>query len=393
MSRFHSYIGSAIKLIDTYIAGKPLSLHIRSFFGADRKFGSRDRRVISSLCYYYFRIGHALKDKTTQEKILAGLFLCENQPNELLQFFRPDLNTNIVLPLAEKVSLAGLNEHDIFPFTDDLGEGIDPQNFRYSFFRQPQLYLRVRPGRKDRVINKLQEAAMPFEWIGDDCITLANNAAVDKVLQLNKEVVVQDLSSQKVLDHIAVEPGFLNSIKKITAWDCCAASGGKSILLFDKLKGGLQLTVSDIRENSLLNLRTRLQQAGININRSFVTDLSASSGMEAAEKFDAIICDVPCSGSGTWGRNPEQLLFFKRKTIDEYVLRQQQIVSNVIPHLQEGGLFFYITCSAFKKENEGLVSFIQQKSPALQLLEMHYLKGYEHAADTMFVAVFSSIVS
>ena len=388
MSKFHSYITSATKLINTYSAGKPLSLHIKSFFAADKKFGSRDRRMISSLCYYYFRTGNAFKKNTLEEKILAGLFLCENKNNELLQFFRPDLDAQIALPLAEKMLLIGIEERDIFSFRDQLSEEIVCEAFSISFLKQPQLYLRIRPGRKKRVIEKLNEASVVFEWPEDDCLLLANNSSVEKILKLNKDAVVQDINSQKVLDHLDKSPGLLQSTEKVTAWDCCAASGGKSILLYDKLKGNIKLTVSDIRKNILANLHKRLQQAGININRDFITDLSVSSGLEMAEKFSVIICDTPCTGSGTWSRTPEQLFFFNENSIDVYAERQQQIVSNVIPHLNHGGLFFYTTCSVFKKENEEMVSFIKEKNPLLQLVQMEYFKGYENAADTMFVAVF-----
>ena len=388
MSKFHSYITSATKLINTYSAGKPLSLHIKSFFAADKKFGSRDRRMISSLCYYYFRMGNAFKKNTLEEKVLAGLFLCEKKNNELLQFFRPDLDAQIALPLAEKMLLIGIEERDIFSFRDQLSEEIVCEAFSISFLKQPQLYLRIRPGRKKRVIEKLNEASVVFEWPEDDCLLLANNSSVEKILKLNKDAVVQDINSQKVLDHLDKSPGLLQSTEKVTAWDCCAASGGKSILLYDKLKGNIKLTVSDIRKNILANLHKRLQQAGININRDFITDLSVSSGLEMAEKFSVIICDTPCTGSGTWSRTPEQLFFFNENSIDVYAERQQQIVSNVIPHLNTGGLFFYITCSVFKKENEEMVSFIKEKNSSLQLVQMEYFKGYENAADTMFVAVF-----
>ena len=66
---------------------------------------------------------------------------------------------------------------------------------------------------------------------------------------------------------------------------------------------------------------------------------------------------------------------------------QQQIVSNVIPHLQKDGIFIYITCSVFKKENEEMVDYIKQKFH-LQFLQMELLKGYDKKADSMFVAVF-----
>ena len=389
MSKFHSYISSAEKLISTCVSGKPLSLHVKSFFAADKKYGSRDRRMISSLCYNYFRTGRAFEKLGTVEKILLGLFLCENKSNELLQFFRPDLNEKITLPVVEKITITGIKELDIFPFENELGAAIEMMPFSGSFLEQPQLYLRIRPGRKKTVFDKLNEAAVEFQLPDDDCIKLANNVAADKILKLNKEVVVQDMNSQKVLDWLINNPGQFSATDKIAAWDCCAASGGKSILLIDKLKSNsIQLTVSDIRENILKNLIVRLQQAGVNINRKFVSDISIASGLPAEEKFSVIVCDAPCTGSGTWSRSPEQLYFFNEKMISEYAERQQKIVSNVLPHLKPGGLFFYITCSVFKKENEEMVRFIKTKNASLQLQQAEYLKGYEMQADTMFVAVF-----
>jgi len=388
MSRFHSHIASATKIINTYSAGKPLAIHIRSFFAADKKFGSKDRRAIASLCYYYFRTGNAFKKETIEEKILAGLFLCEHKSNELLLQLRPELDEKIGLSTDEKISLLNIKREDIFPFDGALSDMIELYPFIDSFFKQPQIYLRIRPGKKRAVIDKLNHATVPFELLPGECIKLGTNIAADKILNLNKDAVVQDLNSQKVLNYLEKVPEFLSSTQKITAWDACAASGGKSILLYDTLKGNVQLTVSDIRENILANLGKRLQQAGINLNRSFIADLSIASTLPVDEKFAVILCDAPCTGSGTWGRSPEQLYDFDQKMIGSYAEKQQKIVSNTIPHLKNSGLFFYITCSVFKKENEDMVAFIKEKFH-LQLLQMEYLKGYETTADTMFVAVFS----
>lgn len=66
---------------------------------------------------------------------------------------------------------------------------------------------------------------------------------------------------------------------------------------------------------------------------------------------------------------------------------QKKIVSNALAHLQLGRLFFYITCSVFKKENEDIVAYIK-KEFHLQLFHLELLKGYDKQADTMFTAVF-----
>jgi len=178
----------------------------------------------------------------------------------------------------------------------------------------------------------------------------------------------------------------------LSVWDCCAGSGGKSILAYDTFPK-MKLTVTDVRPSIIHNLRKRFQNAGINHYRANVIDITSTVGkappLRNGADFDLIICDAPCTGSGTWSRTPEQLFFFTENKIDDYAVLQRKMVSNVIPFLKAGGYFLYITCSVFRKENEEIVAFIKSKFH-LQLVKMELLKGYNKKADTMFAALFSS---
>ena len=107
------------------------------------------------------------------------------------------------------------------------------------------------------------------------------------------------------------------------------------------------------------------------------------------KKFDIVICDAPCSGSGTWGRTPEQLAFFKTKKINQYSKLQKTIASNTIPYVKKGGYFVYITCSVFTKENEEVVAYITEKFK-LKVKVMKIFEGYERKSDTMFAALFTA---
>jgi 16S rRNA (cytosine967-C5)-methyltransferase len=174
----------------------------------------------------------------------------------------------------------------------------------------------------------------------------------------------------------------------IRAWDCCAGSGGKSLLFYDHFPN-IDLTVSDVRESIMTNLKKRFAKAGINKYEWFVADVTSLNSPFTTHHspFDLIICDAPCTGSGTWSRTPEQLYFFDEKKIEQYALLQKKIVANVIPYLKHGGLFVYITCSVFKKENEEIVHFMEEQFHA-DLIEMKLLRGYENKADSMFVSLF-----
>jgi len=154
----------------------------------------------------------------------------------------------------------------------------------------------------------------------------------------------------------------------------------------------------------LFNLKQRFAKAGIKNYTSFTADLTSlnfSKNVPAdksqislkarrgsvGESFDLVICDAPCTGSGTWSRTPEQLYFFNDEKIDQYALLQKKIVSTIVAMLKKNGWLLYITCSVFKKENEDVVEFIRSNSE-FELVEMELLKGYEKKADTMFAALF-----
>lgn len=112
----------------------------------------------------------------------------------------------------------------------------------------------------------------------------------------------------------------------------------------------IQLTVSDVRESILQNLYRRFQKAGIKNYEALLSDLSATNCRLPGKSFQMIIADLPCTGSGTWARTPEQLYFFKPDKIAYYSDLQKKILSNVVPTLQKGGHLVYITCSVFKKK-------------------------------------------
>ena len=380
-----SHLHTAVKIIEAFKGQEPLSAFLKKFFTADKKYGSRDRKQIAKLCYQYFRLGKSSINLSVEERIIVAAFLCETSPSPFLAFHRPEWNEHTGLSLNEKLKMLNgrIDPGKIFPWKNELTHSIDHETYSLSMLQQPDLFLRIRPGQKEKVTGKLTAAGLSFCFISDNTLSLPNGTAVDRILEPDREAVVQDASSQQVLN-------FPLSISHypLRAWDCCAASGGKSILLYDLLQGRVELTVSDIRESILANCRKRFATAGITHYDTLITDLGQTDPVLPAADFPMILCDVPCTGSGTWSRTPEQLGYFEPARIGEFAEKQQRIASSALSRLAPGGLFIYITCSVFTAENEGNVDWIKEKFH-LRVLQVEYIKGVDQKADTMFVAVLS----
>jgi 16S rRNA (cytosine967-C5)-methyltransferase len=379
------YIRSAELLCKQYDGTQPLASFLKQYFQQNKKFGSKDRKYISHLCYTYYRLGKAAVELPFEERLKLALFLCEDQAGDWQELFEQPWLENWLAALDERIRFAAsvyqtFNFAAVFPWSDQLSVGIDADAFIASHFRQPELFLRVRPGFEQTVPEKLQAAAISFTNIGVSCVSLANGTRIDAVLDLDREAVVQDLNSQRTGELLRS----MDATRTLRVWDACAASGGKSIMAKDLL-GKIDLAVSDLRASILNNLQKRFERAGLQARKMLVTDLSKPGTERPAGMFDLVICDVPCSGSGTWARTPEQLYFFEAERIAEYAKLQQAIVQNVSPQVLPGGYLLYLTCSVFAAENERQVEKLQLQG--FELLEQRWLSGYNERADSLFGAL------
>jgi 16S rRNA (cytosine967-C5)-methyltransferase len=157
-----------------------------------------------------------------------------------------------------------------------------------------------------------------------------------------------------------------------TVWDCCAAPGGKTLVLAKRLEGA-EILASDVSARRLELMRARLRRytysAGV---RTAVMDAAQAS--VDGPKFDLILCDVPCSGTGTLAQNPEIRHRLKREEFARQADRQRAILRGAIERLAEGGRLVYATCSLEAEENERVVDAIvatlgMRKVPVAPIIE------------------------
>lgn len=383
--RSEQQLRTFLRVLENYPEDRPLAKFLPEFFRKNKQMGSNDRRSASRLLYNYFRMGRSLKGLSPKDKLFFAEFLCTSVDNPFLQHFRPDLNDKINLKPDEKIAhlSAEINFklEDVFPF-GTLSAEIDKGRFFNSLFVQPDLYIRIHPDKVDLVVSALSQTAIPFVKIGEYTLSLPNGTNLSRVFTdaefPAKPYEIQDLSSQQTLK-------FFKPSRYEHWWDACAASGGKSLLLFSE-QPDVKLVVSDIRESVLENLDERFINAGLRTYQKKLLDLTQDPEQVLHDyAFDGIILDAPCSGSGTWGRTPEMISQFVDHKILSFQNLQKMIATNVVKYLKPGKALIYITCSVFKEENEDVVQYLVSEH-GLQLEKQAILKGYENKADTMFAA-------
>ena len=141
--------------------------------------------------------------------------------------------------------------------------------------------------------------------------------------------------------------------------DCCAAPGGKSVLLAKKCGKVTSFELHPHRVELIRQYKTRMGVENI-------TEMQKDSAVfdaEYEEKFDAVLCDAPCSGFGTVSENPDIKLFRKQEDFAALKKAQTEILNTVSRYVKKGGALYYSTCSLFECENDGVVEEFLKEHP------------------------------
>jgi len=155
-------------------------------------------------------------------------------------------------------------------------------------------------------------------------------------------------------------------MSKPHVWDACAAPGGKALVLAARLRDA-EILATDISVKRLSAMQRRLQHYSYaGAIRSEVMDATGAAAVDA-ERFDLILCDVPCSGTGTLARNPEIRLRIQPDDLPRQSARQRTILLNALKRLAPGGRLVYSTCSLEPEENEAVLQDVLASAPVQQL--------------------------
>ena len=144
--------------------------------------------------------------------------------------------------------------------------------------------------------------------------------------------------------------------------DACAAPGGKSVLLTQKCK---DVTACELHPHRVELINSYAKRMGAKVKAVQADSSQFNPGFE--NSFDAVLCDVPCSGTGVINENPDIKLFRREEDVESLNKIQLAILENCSRYLKDGGELYYSTCSVLPEENDSIVFAFLQKHPEYEL--------------------------
>lgn len=165
---------------------------------------------------------------------------------------------------------------------------------------------------------------------------------------------VQDEGSQILAQLVEAKPGQ-------HVLDYCSGSGGKTLAFAPRMNGQGQIYLHDIRPHILVEAKKRLKRAGI--ENSQILQPNDPKLSKLKKKFDYVLVDAPCSGTGTLRRNPDMKRKLTEAMLNRFVGRQRKIFEKALSFVKPGGRIVYGTCSILKKENEQQIEHFLKTYP------------------------------
>ncbi|HEY6813961.1 MAG TPA: RsmB/NOP family class I SAM-dependent RNA methyltransferase [Croceibacterium sp.] len=334
-------IEAAIGLLDRVIAsalakGAPADRILADWFKANRYAGSKDRRAVRDLVYRAIR--HC--GPVPQTGRAAMLALAESDPALTLLF---DGSTYGPPPIEEGELLA---ERGVAPawLVERLAASDIAGAEAEALLARAPLDIRVNALKADRdgLVWPAPSEALPTP----QGLRFAFGTPVEQWPEHAEGLLeIQDCGSQLACEAVAARPGE-------TVIDLCAGAGGKTLALAAAMRNEGVLVAADTDRTRLGRLAPRAERAGALIAETVL--LNPGREAEALAPWvgqaDAVLVDAPCSGSGTWRRNPEARWRLDPASLDRLVALQRHVLEIAAPLVKPCGRLVYVTCSLLDEE-------------------------------------------
>jgi 16S rRNA (cytosine967-C5)-methyltransferase len=368
---------AAIRLLERIgdaAASEPADAILSGHFRRNRYIGAKDRRALGDLVYGVLRARAALdwwiereagRAPSARLRALAALALIEGAaPGEIMARFDGSKHGPAPLDPAEQRLVAALAgqalERDDQPgwVRGNYPAWLESQ-LAESFGARlaEEMAALNRPAPVDLRVNALKttrddaRAALAAEGVAAEPtplsplgLRLAGRGTLPALAAFREGLVeVQDEGSQILALLLDAKPGQ-------DVVDYCAGAGGKTLAIAATMANRGRLVAGDASAARLGALGPRLLRAGVTIVETAAGEAALAALPDAA--FDRVLVDAPCSGTGTWRRNPEARWRLTPEALERHAARQRAILSAAARLVKPGGRLLYATCSVLAVEND-----------------------------------------
>src|SRR5213592_3135087 len=374
-------LSAAIELIETIDAQRvPAAKALKEWGTAHRYAGSGDRAAISGLIWDVLRRRASstwiMDDDTPRARVLGMLKLERGLDVDAIAAlcdggrFAPEPLTEGERAALTSRSLENAPAHIAGDYPEWLDGylaqvfGDDRAAEATAMASRAPLDLRVNTlkARREKILSSLAHlGAQPTPWspmglrieLGAD----ARNPGIHAEESFIKGgVEVQDEGSQLAALLTAAKPG-----EQVI--DLCAGAGGKTLALAAMMDGKGRLIATDSDKRQLAPIHERLSRAGVHNADVRTPKGEADPLAEISATADLVVIDAPCTGTGTWRRNPDAKWRMRPGALEIRLKDQVEVLERAVPLVKAGGRIAYVTCSVLPAENGGQVQAFMARHP------------------------------
>ena len=376
--------GAIEVLADIEARKRPVADALKDWGLAHRFAGSGDRAAIGNIVYdaLRMRLSHAwlMGDDSPSALAHAVLFRQWSLTPEALAAeldgdkFAPEAPSAEALAAFTARKLEDAPRH----VQGDIPEWVEPSFERafgedwlseaHALSERPTLDLRANALKADRakVVKALDRAGAQASKIARFGIRIPAGEGPSRLPNVTAELSfqkgwfeVQDEGSQIVADLVLPEEGD-------QVLDYCAGGGGKTLAMSAAMHNKGQVHAYDSDRRRLAPIIERLKRAG---TRNVQVHDERNALLTLRGKFDKVLVDAPCTGTGTWRRRPDTKWRLTQKNLDERTSQQQEALAQAGEFVRPGGSLFYVTCSVLPEENEVQVNRFAGQNPDFHVAE------------------------
>ncbi len=377
--RLPGRISAAIEILtEIFERHRPASEALKDWGKAHRFAGSTDRHAVGTLVFDCLRKRNSLSarmgDGRPRALTLAALRDIWNIPADHILAVSTDAHGPGPLNETEKTALSRALREDLPPhvkgdipewllpsFVAAFGEGAAKEGAALSMRAPIDLRANTLKATRDEVLQALQKFGAVAGPLSPHAVRIpppgpeARNANVEAEPAHGRGwYEVQDAGSQVAALLTGAKGGEAVA-------DICAGAGGKTLALAAMMQNRGKLIAHDADRHRLRPIFERLQRAGA----TCVEVVAADEPQKLADygRFDCVLIDAPCSGSGAWRRKPDAKWRLTQKQLQQRIAEQREVLARGASLVKSGGRLVYVTCSILPEENGSqVVEFVQKHS-------------------------------